>query len=149
MSQFPIGARRSSGIYGRQVTNRSMGNGLAQLFSYLRLWLLYAGCEIYRPKNLTSSISRKPSETESRLQMNVNRKLRVAYHLSWSSLSSNCRKWRTWSGGRRRFAATDHRGDTACWATVCKTVRPMLSDRCLSCLSCLHVTLVYCGQTAG
>ena len=32
------------------------------------------------------------------------------------------------------------------WATVCKTVRPMLSDRCLSCLS---VTSVYCGQTAG
>jgi len=31
-------------------------------------------------------------------------------------------------------------------ATVCKTVRPMLSYRCLSCLS---VTLVYCGQTAG
>jgi len=44
------------------------------------------------------------------------------------------------------------------WATVCKTVRPMLSDRCpvLSCpvlLSCLSVylslTLVYCGQTVG
>ena len=39
------------------------------------------------------------------------------------------------------------------WATVCKTVRPMLSDPCpvcLSvCLSCpvLSVTLVYCGQT--
>jgi len=37
------------------------------------------------------------------------------------------------------------------WATVCKTVRPMLSDRCLSCpvcLSvCLSVTLVYCRQT--
>ena len=41
------------------------------------------------------------------------------------------------------------------WATVCKTVGPMLSDRCLSCLSvcpvclsvCLSVTLVYCGQT--
>jgi len=32
------------------------------------------------------------------------------------------------------------------WATVCKTVRPMLLDRCLSCLS---VTLVYCGQTVG
>jgi len=32
------------------------------------------------------------------------------------------------------------------WATVCKTVRPVLSDRCLSCLS---VTLVYCGQTVG
>ena len=33
------------------------------------------------------------------------------------------------------------------WATVCKTVRPMLSDRCLSVLSCLSVTLVYCGET--
>jgi len=32
------------------------------------------------------------------------------------------------------------------WATVCKTLRPMLSDRCLS---VLYVTLVYCGQTAG
>jgi len=31
------------------------------------------------------------------------------------------------------------------WATVCKTVRIMLSDRCLSVLS---VTLMYCGQTA-
>jgi len=29
------------------------------------------------------------------------------------------------------------------WAAVCKTVRPMLSDHCLSCLS---VTLVYCGH---
>jgi len=39
------------------------------------------------------------------------------------------------------------------WATVCKTVRPMLSDRCLSvCLSVcpvLSLTLVYCGQTVG
>ena len=38
------------------------------------------------------------------------------------------------------------------WATVCKTVRPMLSDRCpvMSVLSvCLSVTLVYCGQTVG
>jgi len=37
------------------------------------------------------------------------------------------------------------------WATVCETVRPLLSDRCLSVclsvLSCLCVTLVYCGQT--
>jgi len=32
------------------------------------------------------------------------------------------------------------------WATVCKTVHPILSDRCLSVLS---VTLVYCGQTVG
>jgi len=30
------------------------------------------------------------------------------------------------------------------WATFCKT---MLSDRCLSCLSVLAVTLVHCGQT--
>jgi len=34
------------------------------------------------------------------------------------------------------------------WATVCKTVRPMLSDRC-SVSPVLSVTLVYCGQTAG
>jgi len=35
-------------------------------------------------------------------------------------------------------------------ATVCKTVRPMLSDRCLSvCLSVLSVTFVHCGQTVG
>jgi len=36
------------------------------------------------------------------------------------------------------------------WATVCKTVRPMLSDRCPVCLSVCHVlsvTLVHCGQT--
>jgi len=32
------------------------------------------------------------------------------------------------------------------WAIVCRMVHPMLSDRCLSCLS---VTLVYCGQTVG
>ena len=37
------------------------------------------------------------------------------------------------------------------WATVCKTVCPMLSDHCpvLSCLSVLSVTLVYCGQMVG
>jgi len=37
------------------------------------------------------------------------------------------------------------------WATVYKTVRPILSDRCLSVLSFpvyLSVTLVYCGQFA-
>jgi len=32
------------------------------------------------------------------------------------------------------------------WATVCKGMRPMLSDRCPSLLS---VTLLYCGQTVG
>jgi len=38
------------------------------------------------------------------------------------------------------------------WVTVCKTVRPMLSDRCLSSpvsLPFLSVTFVHCGQTAG
>jgi len=35
------------------------------------------------------------------------------------------------------------------WATVCKTVRPMLSDRCLSVCPVRSVTLVYCGQTVG
>jgi len=37
-------------------------------------------------------------------------------------------------------------------ATVCKTVRPVLSDRCLSvCLSCpvCDVGVLYCGQTVG
>ena len=37
------------------------------------------------------------------------------------------------------------------WATVCETVRPVVSDRCLSCVclsvvSCLSATLVYCGR---
>jgi len=35
------------------------------------------------------------------------------------------------------------------WATVCKTVRPMLSERYPVCPVCLSVTLVYCGQTVG
>ena len=33
------------------------------------------------------------------------------------------------------------------WATVCKTVRRMLSDRCLCVVSVCLVTLLYCGQT--
>ena len=33
------------------------------------------------------------------------------------------------------------------WATVCKTVRPVLSVCCLS--VCLSVTFVHCGQTVG
>jgi len=40
----------------------------------------------------------------------------------------------------------------AFWATVCNAVRPMLSVRCVSCLSVLcvlSVKLVYCGQTVG
>ena len=48
-------------------------------------------------------------------------------------------------------------GDAACcqitlttcfWATVRKTVRPILSDRC-PVSPVLSVTLVYCGQTVG
>jgi len=39
------------------------------------------------------------------------------------------------------------------WATICKTVRFMLSDRCLSvlsvCLSCLILNVGEWGQTAG
>jgi len=35
------------------------------------------------------------------------------------------------------------------WATICKTVRPMLSDRCLSVCPVLSVTFVHCVQTIG
>ena len=35
------------------------------------------------------------------------------------------------------------------WATICKTVCPVLSDRSSVCPSVLSVTLVYCGQTVG
>ena len=40
------------------------------------------------------------------------------------------------------------RGQTVL-ATVCKTVRSMLPDRCMSCLSVLSATLAYCGHTLG
>jgi len=33
--------------------------------------------------------------------------------------------------------------------TICKTVHPMLLDRCPVLSVCLSVTLVYCGQTVG
>jgi len=36
-----------------------------------------------------------------------------------------------------------HSENNAFWTTVCKTVRPMLSDRCPVCPVCLSVTLVY------
>ena len=39
-----------------------------------------------------------------------------------------------------------HETLTDFWATVCKTVHPMILVRCLSVLS---VTLAYCGQTVG
>jgi len=35
------------------------------------------------------------------------------------------------------------------WATVCKTVRPMLSDRCLSCPVCLSVTVGWIKVIVG
>jgi len=35
------------------------------------------------------------------------------------------------------------------WATVCKMLRPMLSNRCLSCPVCLSVMLVCYGQMVG
>jgi len=44
------------------------------------------------------------------------------------------------------FSLKYDNGDNNFPATVSKTVRPMLSDRSLSCLS---VTLVYCGQKVG
>jgi len=44
---------------------------------------------------------------------------------------------------------TSKRSTVNVWATVCKTVRPMLWNRGLSCLSVLSVMLVYCGQTVG
>jgi len=40
----------------------------------------------------------------------------------------------------------DYVKDVHFWATVCKTVRPMLSVRCPVCLS---VMFVHCGQTVG
>ena len=60
-----------------------------------------------------------------------------------SSCELTCHRW-SWSC----WELTHH----SSWATVCKMVRPMLSDRCLSVclscpvLSCLSVTLMYCGQ---
>ena len=35
------------------------------------------------------------------------------------------------------------------WATVCKTVCPVLSVHCPVCPFCLSLTLVYSGQTVG
>jgi len=58
------------------------------------------------------------------------------------------------SGPEMNSVAT--RGPSIFWATVCKTVRPILSDRCLSvCLSVLSVcpvlsvTFAHCGKTIG
>ena len=46
------------------------------------------------------------------------------------------------------YTVWNRRQNTSFWVTVCKMVRPILSDRCLSVLSCLlSVTLMYCGQT--
>jgi len=50
------------------------------------------------------------------------------------------------SRGQTEHVVSYSTGMHSCWATVCKTVRSMLPVRCLSCLS---VTFVHCGQTAG
>ena len=49
-------------------------------------------------------------------------------------------------GGHRRVPAAREQLSRGV-VTVCKTVRPVLSDHCLSCV--LSVTLVYCGQMVG
>ena len=83
--------------------------------------------------------------------------------LAWKT---NAVSWKTVRGDRSSNAETSfaefrpcfRQGQVYCislrgrktllrfWATVCETVRHVLSDRCLSVLS---VTLVYCGQTVG
>ena len=53
------------------------------------------------------------------------------------------------------FICVKHSWPSYFWATICKMVLPMPSDRCLSvCLSAcpsvwLSVMLVYCGKTVG
>ena len=46
------------------------------------------------------------------------------------------------------FMCTLHFYINTFWATVYKMVRPVISDRCLSC-PVLTVTFVYCEQTVG
>jgi len=55
----------------------------------------------------------------------------------------------TWSKVTSRIPQGSILGHCCFWATVCKTVRPILSVRCLSCLSVLFVTFVHCGRTVG
>jgi len=63
----------------------------------------------------------------------------------YSKLIAKTNKWSKEFDKGRIAAAAAH----GFWATICKTVCPVLSDRCPVCLSCLSVTLVYCGQTVG
>jgi len=83
------------------------------------------------------------------------------YHVSGVSMPiSTCSKARDVIVGKQQFCRSPRNLSTNCrrfkdfCATVCKTVRSMLSNSfplVLSvCLSvCLSVTLVYCGQTVG
>ena len=49
-----------------------------------------------------------------------------------------------------KLSNSDHKIWQNFWVTVCKTVRALLSIRCLSCPSvCLSVMLLYCCQTVG
>jgi len=57
--------------------------------------------------------------------------------------SENGNKYSRWDRYGSHYPAEPFLG------TVCKTVRPMLSVRCLSCPVCLSVTFVHCGQTVG
>ena len=72
-------------------------------------------------------------------------------YLSWSLVKKayrpnpnlTCYNFGAWAIG----AQNDGEKDGSFWATVCKRVRPMLPDRCLSVLYVLSVTPVYCDQT--
>jgi len=44
--------------------------------------------------------------------------------------------FKTGYNAARKFNTTGWDNTAHFWATVCKTVRPMLSVRCLSCMSC-------------
>ena len=79
--------------------------------------------------------------------VSLHRDIRTAHEQWWTEVYASRRNrsyWKhEWIG---RCAVGPLRGF---WGTVCKTVRAMLSDRCLSHPVCLSVTLVFCGQTVG
>ena len=95
-----------------------------------------------------------------------NQMLHMNHHAEWTSTAAlaKCghswtrdgvknrptRLWTSFINGPLRYIAFQENVILKLFlATVCKTVRPMLSDRCPSVLSvlsvCLSVTLVYCG----
>ena len=89
--------------------------------------------------SLRTSVTSVSSQVRSCiLHAPVNCILAVAQGTSFTTL---CRKQRT-------FLRTKEPMNNRFGATVFKTVRPMLSVRCLSC-PVLSVTFVNCGQTVG